>query len=76
MTLRFREQARSHRGIGGVGRCCAWRQLNVGVGLLTKREVHSAMMLPDLPLSRASSLPHWLYCQGRREFRLTIHRTC
>gem|GEM_PF-4615946 len=59
------------QGVGGVGRFCIWRPLNVGVvlgnlllapsnvgvGLLTKRAVHSARMLTEWTLSRASPLP-------------------
>ncbi|QAX82954.1 hypothetical protein C2E19_03430 [Pseudomonas sp. DTU12.3] len=51
-----------------------WRS-NVGAGLLAKAVSHSAMIQADLPLSRASPLPHlvrrWFegfVCSRMRQF--------
>ncbi len=61
LTQRFREQARSHIGYLSHHRSRAIHKFPVGASLLAKASAHPASMLPDPPLSRASSLPHWLF---------------
>ncbi len=57
LTRRFREQARSHRGLWWMKDWGGLPRSRVGVGLLTKGPAHSALLLTDLTLSRASPLP-------------------
>ncbi len=59
LTHRFREQARSHTGMASLTKPAPGTDPPVGAGLLAKREYQSTSSLPDTPLSRAGSLPHW-----------------
>ncbi|PIF48442.1 hypothetical protein CLU80_0693 [Pseudomonas sp. 29] len=61
LTHRFREQARSHIGYLSRHKSQANHKPPVGASLLAKTSAHPASMLPDPPLSRASSLPHWIF---------------
>ena len=60
LTHRFREQARSHNGLGhdptskNTTKPCGSEPAREGVGT-------SSSALPDTPLSRASSLPQWTW---------------
>ncbi|TNB78520.1 hypothetical protein FHJ31_25365 [Pseudomonas sp. Fig-3] len=57
LTHRYREQARSHRGISVEHKICVHRRSSVGASLLAMASSHSPSMQTDPPLSRASSLP-------------------
>src|SRR5476649_229148 len=44
----------------------------VGAGLLANAVGHSISMLADTPSSRASPLPHWIFCPNV----LGLYKTC
>ncbi|QBR32362.1 hypothetical protein E3Z29_18430 [Pseudomonas sp. S150] len=58
LTHRFREQARSHTG-AVVITSLVHTAKPVGAGLAREGVGIASISLPDTPLSRASSLPHW-----------------
>ncbi|QBX41921.1 hypothetical protein E4T63_15540 [Pseudomonas fluorescens] len=58
LTHRFREQARSHFGAVLIASLVHTAK-PVGAGLAREGVGIASISLPDTPLSRASSLPHW-----------------